>query len=189
VTGIPGAIVTLRPSRDSDRRDVFNWLARSDATSSMLGPPLFPEVPPPTWEEFNRDFGSHFFDGSTLDVESSYIIEVTGEPVGQINYEIRHDPVRHAELDIWLKSLAVTGRGYGTDALITLCDHLSRTLGVETFLLRPSARNPRALRAYQKAGFVLSPMSARVQRGTWGPGDYEDTLVLIKGVSPPTSGT
>lgn len=177
---IPGASVTLRPARDADRRDVFRWLAESDVTSSMLGPPLFLELPAPTWEEFNLDYGPNFFDGSTLETESSYIIEAEGEPVGQINYEIWDSPVRLAELDIWLRSQADTGRGYGPDALVTLTDHLFRAFGVDTFLIRPSARNPRAIRAYQKAGFELQPMTLQEHVDTYGAGDYEDTVVMIK---------
>ncbi len=183
MTVISGAAVTLRPSRESDRRAVFRWLAESDATPSMLGPPLFPEGPAPTWDEFNGDYGPNFFDGSTLQVESSYIIEVAGEPVGQINYEIRESPARLAELDIWLRSLADTGHGYGSDALITLTRHLFRTLGVDTFLVRPSARNPRAIRAYQKAGFIAVPMTTQEQVDRYGAGDYDDTVVMIKHIS------
>jgi len=183
MTVVSGTDVTLRPSRESDRREVFRWLSESDATSSMLGPPLFPEVPAPTWDEFCSDYGPNFFDESTMDVESSYIIEVAGESVGQINYEILGDSARVAELDIWLRSLADTGHGYGSDALITMTDHLFRTLGVDTFLIRPSARNPRAIRAYQKAGFNVVPMSTQEQVDQYGAGDYEDTVVLIKHVS------
>jgi RimJ/RimL family protein N-acetyltransferase len=108
---------------------------------------------------------------------------VAGEPVGQINYEMREGPPRLAELDIWLRSLADTGHGYGSDALVTLTDHLQRTLGVDTFLIRPSARNPRAVRAYQKAGFVIRPMTTQAQIDAHGAGDYDDTVVLIKHVS------
>ena len=57
--------------------------------------------------------------------------------------------------------------------------HLQAALGIHRFLLRPSARNPRAVRAYQKAGFEIVPMSARQQVEAYGPGDYEDTLVMI----------
>jgi RimJ/RimL family protein N-acetyltransferase len=183
MTPISGTRVTLRPSRESDRRDVFRWLAESDVTSSMLGPPLFPEEPAPTWDEFIADYGPNFFDGSTLEVESSYIIEVAGESVGQINYEVRESPTRLAELDIWLRSSADTRRGYGSDALLSLTGHLFRTLGVDTFLIRPSARNPKAIRAYQKAGFIVMPMSTQEQIECHGAGDYEDTVVLMKRVS------
>jgi RimJ/RimL family protein N-acetyltransferase len=183
VTAIHGAKVTLRPARESDRLDVFRWLTASDSTSAMLGLPLYPEQPAPTWDEFNADYGPIFFDGSAPEIACSYIVEVAGEPVGQINYEMREGPARLAELDIWLRSLADTGHGYGSDALVTLTDHLQRTLGVDTFLIRPSARNPRAVRAYQKAGFVIQPMTTQRQIDAYGAGDYDDTVVLVKRLS------
>src|SRR5690606_20717926 len=129
--------------------------------------------------EFCADYGPRFFDGLAPEVEAPYIIEHAGEVVGQVNYEVPDAPVRHAELDIWLRSEADTGHGYGPDALLALTAHLSSSLGIRTFLLRPSVRNRRAIRAYQKAGFVLVPMTAQEQIDTYGPGDYDDTVVLI----------
>lgn len=46
-------------------------------------------------------------------------------------------------------------------------------------MIRPSARNPRAVRAYEKAGFRIIPMSKREQAETYGPGDYEDCVVMV----------
>lgn len=178
---IRGDTVRLRPARRLDMRDVYSWLATSDVTPSMMGPPSYPESPPPSWDEFCADYGP-LFDGSAPEIEASYIIEVAGEAVGHINYEIRDTPVRHAELDIWLRSECDTGHGYGPDALAALTSHLQSAFGIRTFLLRPSARNRRAIRAYEKAGFVLVPMSARQQAETYGPGDYDDTVVLIMDV-------
>ena len=179
MTRIQGSIVQLRPACLSDRRDVYSWLAESDVTASMMGPPAYPESPPPTWDEFCTDYEQHFFDGSAADVEASYIIEAGGEPVGHVNYEVRDLPVRCAELDIWLRSERDTGHGYGPDALAALTEHLHSTLGVSTFLLRPSARNHRAIRAYQKAGFVIVSMTPKQQDEIYGPGDYEDAVLLI----------
>jgi diamine N-acetyltransferase len=179
VTTIQGTIVRLRPACESDKRAVYSWLAESDVTRSMMGPPTYPDTPPPTWDEFRADYGPQFFDGSTATGEASYLIEVRGEALGQVNYEVREAPVRHAELDIWLRSEADTGHGYGSDALAALTAHLGATLGIRTFLLRPSARNHRAIRAYEKAGFVLVPMTAQQQVEAYGPGDYDDSVVLI----------
>lgn len=175
-----GTAVCLRPSRESDKRVIYSWLAQSDITASMMGPPRFPDVEPPTWEEFCADYGPHFFDGSQLQIEASYVIEVEGEALGQINYEIRDLPSRHAELDIWLRSQADTGHGYGPDALAALMRHLSETQEVHRFLIRPSARNTRAVRAYQKAGFRIVHMTAAQQVEAYGPGDYEDSVVLMR---------
>ena len=180
MTDIRGKRVRLRPARESDRRDIYTWLAESDVTPSMLGPPHFPQAPPPTWEAFCADYGPGFFDGRAPEREASYIIEVGGEALGQVNYEVRDTPDRLAELDIWLRSEADTGHGYGPDALTAMVAHLQAALGIHRFLLRPSARNPRAVRAYQKAGFEIVPMSARRQVEVYGPGDYEDTLIMIR---------
>lgn len=178
---IEGDRVRLRPAREADRRDVYRWLAESDVTASMMGPPVFPETAPPTWDEFCADYGPHFFDGSAPCREASYIIQVEGEAVGHVNYEIVGDPPRFAELDVWMRSERDTGHGWGSDALRALVRHLSSECGVSVFVIRPSARNPRAIRAYEKAGFTVVPMSAREQAETYGPGDYDDTVVLVRG--------
>ena len=54
---ISGERVTLRPATMEERRDVYSWMAESDATRAMMGPPLYPEVPVDTWEEFVEDYG------------------------------------------------------------------------------------------------------------------------------------
>ena len=177
---IEGRIVRLRSARGSDRRDVYAWLAESDVTSSMLGLPLYPDAPIPTWEEFCADYDSHFFDGSVSEREASHIIEVAGDAVGHVNYEIVGEPPRYAELDIWMRSKRDTGHGWGPDALDALTVHLHSVYGVRTFVIRPSARNRRAIRAYEKAGFTLVPMTIDGQAETYGPGDCDDSVVLVR---------
>lgn len=177
---IRGSIVTLRPARESDRRVVYEWLAESDVTQSMMGPPSFPDAPAPTWDEFCEDYGQHFFDGTRRQAARSYIIEVDGEAVGHVNYD-GMDMVRStAELDIWLRSEGVCGRGYGSDALAALARYLHETFGVTDFIIRPSRRNQRAVHAYAKAGFTLLPLTNEQQTEIYGPGDYADAVVMRK---------
>ncbi|RAJ99855.1 hypothetical protein LX87_01551 [Larkinella arboricola] len=40
-----GTRVCLRPATLSDRQSIYEWLAHSDLTALMLGPPTFPENP------------------------------------------------------------------------------------------------------------------------------------------------
>jgi RimJ/RimL family protein N-acetyltransferase len=178
MTIISGALVMLRSAQESDRRAIYEWLAASDITPSMMGPPLFPDTPPPTWEQFCDDYGPQFFDGSTPEREGSYVVEVGGEALGQVNYQTTGSGQGTAELDIWLRSEADCGHGYGPDALTALARHLRDTIGAHEFVIRPSRRNPRAVRAYQKAGFALVPMTQKRQADRYGPGDYSDTVVL-----------
>jgi len=181
---ICGTRITLRPATPNDRRDIYLWLAASDVTASMMGPPKFPDVPIPTWDEFCDDYAPHFFDGSRLDSGCSFIIEVDGEAVGHINYDGLDTERSLTELDIWMRSQDCCGHGYGTDAMVTLMGHLHADFGVETFIVRPSRRNQRAIRAYEKAGFRPSRLSFADQISTYGDGDYSDTVTLECKMSP-----
>jgi RimJ/RimL family protein N-acetyltransferase len=129
---------------------------------------------------FCEDYGPHFFDGTRQEVGRSFIIEVNGEAVGHINYDGMDLARGIAELDIWLRSSEVSGKGYGSDALVALTRYLHETFGVAEFILRPSRRNTRAIRAYAKAGFARLQLTNEEQAGIYGPGDYWDTVVMHK---------
>ncbi len=180
---IQGKRVTLRPAIEQDKHMIYKWLAKSDITASFMGPPRFSENPVPTWEEFCADYKPHFFDGSKPELGRCFIIMVDGTPVGQINYGDVDQHHQRTELDIWMSCEENCGRGYGSDALQTLCKHLFQTYGIVEFLIRPSARNRRAIRAYQKAGFQHIELTSEEQEAKYGPGDYNDEIVMIKRIS------
>jgi diamine N-acetyltransferase len=146
----------------------------------MMGPPLFPETPIPTWEQFCNDYVMCFFDGTQEEVGRCYVIEAEGEAVGHISYSQMDTHENFAELDIWMRAAKYCGRGYGSDALRALVQHLHDRYHVTEFILRPSRRNPRAIRAYARAGFVPLSLTNEEQTALYGPGDYEDTVVLCK---------
>jgi diamine N-acetyltransferase len=174
---IRGSLVTLRPATLDDRRSVYEWMAQSEVTPSMMGPPVYAEAPIVTWDEFCADYVEHFFDGSQPEVGRSYIIEVDGAAVGHLSYDLA---ARWAELDIWLCAEGLCGRGYGSDALVALTRHLQETLGLTSFIMRPSQRNQRAIHAYARAGFVQLPLTTAEQAAIYGPGDHDDTVVMLK---------
>jgi diamine N-acetyltransferase len=169
-------------------------MARSDLTGFMMGPPAFPEAPVPTWEQFCADYLPYFFDGSRPHSGRSFIIEVaagdraSSEPdphqrlhpgVGHISYS-RLDELAGpaAELDIWMRDSSCCGRGWGTAAVIALSEHLETTFNVRELMLRPSARNLRAIHAYENAGFTRLSLSRAEQDIRYGPGEYHDTVIL-----------
>ncbi len=61
---LTGTRVMLRKATEADRRNVFKWLAHSDVTASMMGPPIFPDSKIPTREKFCQDYGPHYFNDS-----------------------------------------------------------------------------------------------------------------------------
>ncbi len=175
---LAGIKVVLRKATETDRRNVFEWLARSDLTPSMMGPPLFPDHPIPTWEEFCQDYHPHYFNDSQPHEGRCYIIVMNGMELGAICHNaLRTD---HTDIDIWLRSEADCGKGAGSDAIMTLTDHLNREFGINRIFISPSARNPRAIAAYRKAGFQLTTQDAQKQFVKPEEMEYTDNVLLVK---------
>ena len=84
-------------------------------------------------------------------------------------------------LDIWMKSEAYCGRGYGSQALDALCHHIRENFGITNFWISPSARNKRAVAAYEKAGFkIVKTMDKKEQEKELGLSEYDDNVLMIK---------
>ncbi|WP_205503728.1 GNAT family N-acetyltransferase [Rufibacter psychrotolerans] len=167
--------VTLRPATVHDKRVVYDWLAHSDLTSEMLGPPNYPDAPIPTWEEFNEDYVDHYFDGSQPHKGQCFIIIHHGQEIGQINHNQIAISSHSTELDIWLAARKFAGQGLGTEAVKMLCAFLDKTYNCKLFYMAPSRRNVHAIKAYAKAGFKETdhlPYS-------FIP-DYHDTVIMSK---------
>lgn len=170
-----GDLVSLRPAEPADRRPIYEWLAQSDITHMMLGPPTYPDAPVPDWEEFSEDYPEYFFDGSAPLKGRCYIIEAEGRPVGQINHDVISGDPLSTWLDIWLRGSEVSGKGYGPDAIQALCRYLKREYRCSRFLIAPSGRNRAAVKAYQRAGFRI----IREVPADYIP-DYTDDVILAK---------
>ena len=179
---IQGKFVTLRLSNMEDRRVVYDWFAHSDLTASMAGEPTFPDSPPAAWDEFCEDHTPHFFEGEITERGRCFIMQVNDEDVGQIYFNdiFERNGIKRVELDMWMRAEKYCGKGYGSDALETLCEFLAKRFGVDQFMVQPSARNPRAIRAYEKAGFVSLGIPLEASVRDWGPNDYYDSLYMVK---------
>ena len=180
---IYGEQVVLRPATEQDKRIIYEWSAKSDITASIMGPPLFPDHPIPTWEEFCADYKPHYFDDSAPELGRCFVILVDDMPVGQINYNGIDKHNHWTGLDIWMSCEANCGKGYGPDAIKMLCEYLLRDFGVIEFVIEPSARNSRAIRAYEKAGFRRISLSPEEIETKYSHRDYYDGVWLIKQTS------
>ena len=146
----------------------------------MMGPPNYHDHPIPTWEEFKNDYRDTFFNDTGNGKGRNFIIIVDGTEIGTIGYDGVDKEKSITELDIWLKASKYCGQGYGPDALNALTNYLHKEFGIENFIIRPSARNIRAVRAYCKAGFKKMHLSQEEQIKQFGRGDVADTITLVK---------
>jgi len=122
-----------------------------------------------------------------LDNGRGFLICHNGEPVGFISYTCFHLKEGLAELDIWMNCEANCGKGFGTDAIITLSEHLNKALGIHGLIMRPSIKNARANKSYEKAGLRQSELSPSEYLlpdyvSVYGDGDYgaEESALLVK---------
>lgn len=182
IPALQGKKVSLRPAIPMDKRMIYDWAAHSDITAQMMGPPNFPDHLAPSWEEFCADYKPYFFDGSAPELGRCFVIMVGDDAVGQVNYNDigEKEEGRWTELDIWLRSEADCGHGYGSEALLLLCNYLARRLRVTIFMMQPSVRNPRGVRAYEKVGFKALDLTPADAAAEWGPSDYYDSVYMIK---------
>jgi RimJ/RimL family protein N-acetyltransferase len=172
---LTGDIIKLRPAAIRDRKNIFLWLTHSNLTKEMIGSPKYPDSRIPNWDEFINDYLEFYFDGSQPLKGQCFIIVENEQDIGQINHNEINLVEKSADLDIWLSDKVHTGKGYGTEAIKIMCNYLNKNFGCRKILMSPSKRNIRAIRSYEKAGFVRTdekPDSFYM--------DYEDNVILVK---------
>lgn len=169
------------PARDSDREKIYQWLCQSDITPSVMGPPLFPDHPVPTREKFLGEYPLSFFNSSGDGAGRVFMIWAGGEEAGTIGYDLLDREGDRVVLDLWMRGEEYCGRGFGSDALEALCRHLHDRYGITRFVISPSARNRRAVAAYDKAGFrPVRTLNRKEQEEAFGISEYDDNLLMIK---------
>lgn len=182
-----GSKVRLRLAQLQDRERAFAWFAHSDLTPSFAGAPLYPEHPLPSFESFCERYLPFYFDGTRPFDGRALIIETGDTAVGFLGHgpiSLLHEVV---ELDLWLAARALCGKGYGSQALALACDWMQGAYGIDRFVVRPSRRNVRGLRALRRAGFRETDLpAAQVARELQlGAGCFTDEVLLFRTLAPP----
>jgi aminoglycoside 6'-N-acetyltransferase len=135
---IAGRVVRLRSATEEDLDLLAGWFGEVDFVDHWGGAPLSrPEV------------AAKYIGRRRPDVES-FIVLAGGAPVGYAQYWQAAET--EGGIDLILVPHA-RGRGYGPDAARALTDHLLHHLKWSRVTVDPAIDNPRAIRAWEKAGF------------------------------------
>ena len=145
---LSGDIVTLRPMVAADADAM--WEATNDPEGNDLThtTATFVYGDIVTWCATRADQDERL----DLTIVENATGDVAGEAVLN-EYDAEHDS---ANFRIGLRGPAWYGRGLGTEATKLIVDHGLDTIGLARITLTVLARNPRAQRAYEKAGFVVA---------------------------------
>jgi RimJ/RimL family protein N-acetyltransferase len=104
---------------------------------------------------------------------AAFVIEtLAGKLVGACSLEDVNVPVRSAALGIWIGK-DHWDKGYGTDAVRTLCRFGFREMNLQRIGLSVYEVNPRGVRAYEKVGFKEE---GRARRAHFIDGRYVDVV-------------
>ena len=82
---------------------------------------------------------------------------------------------RSAELGIVIGEKSVWNQGYGTETMKLLLQHGFETLNLNRIYLRVYSTNPRAIRSYEKAGFVLE---GTLREAVYRHGNYANVHIM-----------
>ncbi|MBN1667868.1 MAG: GNAT family N-acetyltransferase [Anaerolineales bacterium] len=83
--------------------------------------------------------------------------------------------VRQAEFGIFIGDRPSWNQGYGTDATRLMLQHAFETLNLNRIFLRVYENNPRAIRAYEKSGYVVE---GRLRQAHYDEGAYYDVILM-----------
>lgn len=142
-----GERVSLRPIEARDLPALRRWHA--DPEVMRFWGDSAPMVAP---DAFEADLRGRL---ATFETAGYFLIEnERGEPIGRAEFERLDPDHRSAEVMILIGEVAAQGQGYGEDATRTLLRYLFETRNVHRVALQVLADNDRAIRLYERMGFV-----------------------------------
>jgi RimJ/RimL family protein N-acetyltransferase len=111
--------------------------------------------------------------------EQPLVIEIIKEdgwePIGNCGLFNIDWRTRKAEFGIVIGAKNQWNKGYGTEALEVILRHGFNTLNLNRISLTVFENNPRAIRAYEKAGLV---MEGKFRQGHFQNGKYIDVILM-----------
>jgi RimJ/RimL family protein N-acetyltransferase len=109
-----------------------------------------------------------------LDLDYAWVIEV-GTLIGQIRLDGVDLTDRRASLAIGIEDSARLGIGLGTEAIALVSEHSFNVLKLHRLSVRVLDYNARAIRAYEKCGFVVE---GREREAAFVDGIWHDDVMM-----------
>jgi len=145
---ISGSKVILRKKNLADARDDYTWHSDPELAHLDAAP-----VPDFTFKEYLADytFELRYLSPS----RRQFAIDTRdGKHIGNCVYYDVNEKKGEAELGIMIGDRDCWDKGYGTDAVTTLVNHIFRQTNLKRIHLKTLDSNHRAQRCFQKCGFT-----------------------------------
>ncbi len=179
---IPGKRVRLRPIERSDLPRFVKWFADPEVRDGLS---MYLPIGEAEEERWFEDYLSRppAERGWAIDAQvaasGAGLLPSAAEPgwvhIGSCGFGELDWRNRSAECGIVIGDKTQWGKGYGTDAMLTLLGLGFGELNLHRVMLRVYADNARAIRSYEKAGFKEE---GRLRENGFHNGRYRDTILM-----------
>lgn len=112
---------------------------------------------------------------SLINHPHAWVIEVQGRLVGEVRLDSVNSGDRRATMAIGILDPSLLGQGLGSEAIALLLAHAFTELGLHRIGIRVLDDNSRAIRAYEKCGFVIE---GREREAAFVNGSWHDDVMM-----------
>lgn len=170
---IPGHRVRLRPVEKDDLPRFVKWFADPEVRENLEMALPLSLGQEEKWYERNLQAGEA--QAWAIDAQPADMAVGPWVHIGSCSFHAVAWRHRSAEMGIVIGARDYWNRGYGTEAVTTLCQFGFETLNFNRIGLRVFANNARAIRCYEKVGFQHE---GRLRQDNYSAGSYRDTLLM-----------
>jgi diamine N-acetyltransferase len=167
---IYGKRIRLRAPERDDLPTFVNWINDPEVRSGLS---LFLPISMAQEERWFDDMLKRPVEEHPLSIEVRN--ENDWAIIGNIGYFEYDSIARSAEAGILIGEKDYWNKGYGTEAMKILLKHGFETLNLNRVFLRVYEDNPRAIRCYEKVGFIRE---GRMRQARFSQGKYVDILFM-----------
>ena len=162
-------LVALRPFEPSDLERTLKWHNDPKLYENLGG--SFRPVSRQTEAEWLQRISAW----SANAINLAICIAKSGEHIGNIYLRSIDWVARHGELHIFLGEEAQRGKGYGAAAVRSLVDYAIGHLALRRIHLQVLSENIRAIRVYEKCGFVREGL---LKEHVFKCGAFKDVVLM-----------
>ena len=168
-----GPRIRLRAAEESDIDSFLRWINDPDVTENLMMVSPMSRVEEERWYDnmLARSPNEHVMVIDIIDPKDA------GErlAIGTCQFISIDWRNRSAELGIMIGEKTFWNQGYGTETMQLLLRHGFNTLNLHRIWLQVYAKNPRGIRAYEKAGFKLE---GKFRQAHYQHGQYYDVHLM-----------
>ena len=162
---IEGALVRIRAIEQGDLPTFVKWINDPEVTTHL-------QFEPPMSMEDEVAWYHHMMAGK----DKAFVVEtLDGRLIGNIGTVGLDWRNRKTDLGIMIGEKEFWSRGYGTDTITVMLRYLFDELGLNRVGLYADIGNHRAIRCYEKCGFVREGV---VRHHRFKDGRYVDSVIM-----------